>query len=101
MSARLLDYMQCLAAGGVTVVMVIHQPNPETFSKIDDVILMKPSPTGGKICYCGPVQDGVEYMKKNGFPVSAHENPADRFIDIVSKEDGNAEGTMQVCLSLG
>ena len=40
-------------------------------------------------------------MKKNGFPVSAHENPADRFIDIVSKEDGNAEGTMQVCLSLG
>jgi ABC-type multidrug transport system ATPase subunit len=86
MSCEFLDYMRHIAvATGVSVVMVIHQPNPDTFGKVDDVILMQPSPMGGRIAYCGPASRGTKYFSSLvRRPIHEWENPADRYIEILS-----------------
>jgi ABC-type multidrug transport system ATPase subunit len=87
MSCEFLDFMRHMAiATGVSVVMVIHQPNSDTFHKVDDVILMQPTDEGGRIAYCGPVSRGVTYLSSQILrTIEPYENAADRFIDILSK----------------
>jgi ABC-type multidrug transport system ATPase subunit len=87
MSSEFLEFIKNLAiATGVGVAMVIHQPNMETFRFIDDVILMQPTDDGGRIAYCGPVPRAIKYFNPMlRYPIQSTENPADRFIDLLSE----------------
>ena len=87
MSCEFLEFIKNLAiATGVAVAMVIHQPNMQTFRFIDDVILMQPTENGGKIAYCGPVPRAIKYFNPMlRHPIQSTENPADRFIDLLSE----------------
>jgi ABC-type multidrug transport system ATPase subunit len=47
----LFQLLKELAAGGLTVVAVVHQPRAEVFAATDDLIVLGP---GGSLFYGGP-----------------------------------------------
>ena len=47
---------------------------------------MQPTENGGKIAYCGPVPRAIKYFNPMlRYPIQSTENPADRFIDLLSE----------------
>eukprot|EP01119_Soliformovum_irregulare_P019516 TRINITY_DN6197_c1_g1_i1.p1 TRINITY_DN6197_c1_g1~~TRINITY_DN6197_c1_g1_i1.p1 ORF type:complete len:781 (+),score=218.38 TRINITY_DN6197_c1_g1_i1:3-2345(+) len=78
---QVANILKELAAIGMTVVTVIHQPRYEIFQSFDDVILLSP---GGHVAYIGPVNRVQEYFVSLGFQFDPRENPADVLMDIIS-----------------
>lgn len=60
---------------GRTVVATIHQPSSDIFNLFDDLILLQ----SGKVIYCGPAKDTVDYFTTLGFVCPEYCNPADFF----------------------
>jgi len=78
------DVVQCLrqiAATGITVVAVLHQPSYEIFSMTDDLLLLG---KGGRTVYMGPSKDAEPYFEKLGFVCPPRMNPSDFFMEVVS-----------------
>ena len=65
--------LKSVAALGVTVVVVIHQPRYEIFQKIDDILLLAP---GGETAYLGPQKAILPYFESLGFVPEKLSNPA-------------------------
>lgn len=59
--------LQGVAALGVTVVAVLHQPRYEIFEKFDELLLIAP---GGRTAYLGPQNEVVNYFESLGYIVS-------------------------------
>eukprot|EP00741_Cyanophora_paradoxa_P017953 tig00021036_g17336.t1 len=98
-----------LAASGLTILTVIHQPRFEIFEAFDSVALLGPSASchgefynstdwtpsvsdsvfrlkiaGGRLAYIGPPRDAVSYFESIGLPCPKLVNPADHVVDLLS-----------------
>lgn len=72
---------------GKTVVSTIHQPNTETFDEFDQLLLI----ARGKVIYHNDSIHATKYFASIGFPCPNDSNPADYFMNIMSKESIIAE----------
>lgn len=61
-----MSTLQAIAALGVTVVSIIHQPRYEIFNAFDDVVLLV---AGGNTVYYGPVKDVIGYFESHEYIV--------------------------------
>jgi hypothetical protein len=77
----LAHVLHSIAALGLTIVSVIHQPRVEIFKAFDDVLLIAP---GGRTAYFGPVDKAQAYFESLGFMFEQTANPADILMDILS-----------------
>ena len=75
--------LQRIAASGVTVALVLHQPRFEIFSSFDDLILLA---KGGSVAYAGPVTDALAHVEGCGFVCPPLVNPADFIVDVVGTD---------------
>ncbi|GAA6009317.1 hypothetical protein JCM10207_004348 [Rhodosporidiobolus poonsookiae] len=75
----------------ILVICTIHQPNFQTFSLFDRLLLLG----GGQAMYDGPVAELDTYLASIGHPVPVHVNPADHAIDLVNTEFAENEDTAQ------
>ncbi|TKA52191.1 hypothetical protein B0A53_05035 [Rhodotorula sp. CCFEE 5036] len=66
----------------VLVVCTIHQPNFDTFSLFDRLLLL----AGGQVMYDGPTATLPDYLASIDSPVPQHVNPADHAIELVNTE---------------
>ncbi|BGP16998.1 hypothetical protein JCM10213v2_005007 [Rhodosporidiobolus nylandii] len=73
---------QLARESNVLVVATIHQPNFQTFSLFDNLLLL----AAGRTMYAGTVADLDAYLSSVGFPTPKHVNPADHAIDLVNTE---------------
>lgn len=69
-----------IAALGLTVVAVVHQPRREIFELFDDCILLQP---GGVAVYAGEADGAVGHMQDLGFEYDERTNPADFLLDAL------------------
>jgi ABC-type multidrug transport system ATPase subunit len=73
--------LQKIAASGVTVVAVIHQPRVEIYELIDKLLLLG---RGGKTVYLGPAADAASYFQTLGYVPEPDDNFADFALDVLS-----------------
>lgn len=76
----------------VVVILTIHQPAQTVFDMLQDLYLLE----SGRLAYFGPIASTKQYFTQLGFSTPADVNPADFFLDLVSKPpsgQGIAEGT--------
>ena len=64
-----------------TVVMTIHQPRSDIFGLFDQFCLL----SAGRLAYFGPTAEAGPYFAAAGHSAPAEYNPADFFIDLVTK----------------
>ncbi|KAJ3109992.1 hypothetical protein HDU96_006992 [Phlyctochytrium bullatum] len=83
---KVAEILKKIAALGLTVVSVIHQPRFEIFQQFDDILLLVP---GGKTAYLGPTTNVIEYFERYGFFFDPRANPADILMDILSDKGVN------------
>eukprot|EP00164_Ancoracysta_twista_P004741 GFYU01006420.1.p1 GENE.GFYU01006420.1~~GFYU01006420.1.p1 ORF type:complete len:698 (-),score=217.27 GFYU01006420.1:165-2198(-) len=72
-----------VAKAGRSVVTTIHQPRSSIFAMFDLLCLL----SEGKLLYFGPAKDAVKYFERMDYPCPEHFNPADYFLDIISKDN--------------
>ncbi len=77
---EVMSFVHKLARQRRTVVATIHQPSPDTFALANTVVLL----SAGRLCYCGPSQDIVDYFQGLGFSAEGFSNPADFALSVVS-----------------
>ena len=70
-----------LADLGMTIIASVHQPRYNAYSLFDKVLFLAP---GGHMVYLGPPSAAASWFSICGFPLPAHENPADYFMDVIS-----------------
>ncbi|KAI9349485.1 hypothetical protein DFJ73DRAFT_659752 [Zopfochytrium polystomum] len=83
---KVAEILKQIAATGLTVVSVIHQPRYEIFQQFDDILMIAP---GGETAYLGPTAYVIEYFEKLGFYFDPRANPADILMDILSDKGVN------------
>eukprot|EP00184_Porphyridium_aerugineum_P007624 CAMPEP_0184699674 /NCGR_PEP_ID=MMETSP0313-20130426/5859_1 /TAXON_ID=2792 /ORGANISM="Porphyridium aerugineum, Strain SAG 1380-2" /LENGTH=820 /DNA_ID=CAMNT_0027158795 /DNA_START=27 /DNA_END=2489 /DNA_ORIENTATION=+ len=64
------------------IICVIHQPRASLFDLFDHLVLLS---SEGRCVYNGAVSQAVEYFKVLGAPLPLGENPADFFLDVVTR----------------
>lgn len=84
-SENIVDLLKDIANSGRTVTCTIHQPNSEMFSKFDQLMLM----AQGHMIYHSKASKAVKYFSNIGFECPETMNPADFFMNIISKEGIN------------
>jgi len=67
---------------GTLIVCVIHQPRISLFKLFDHLVLLS---SDGRCMYNGPVGRSVQYFEHLGRPLPMGENPADYFLDVVTR----------------
>ncbi|KAG9015259.1 hypothetical protein FRB95_010725 [Tulasnella sp. JGI-2019a] len=68
---------------GMIVIASIHQPNWETFSLFDKLLLLGQ----GQTMYSGPCDQLALYLERGlGHPVPQHSNPTDHALELVNTE---------------
>lgn len=70
-----------VASNRTTIIAVVHQPRYEVFNAFDDVILLG---KGGRLVYCGPRDQLLEYFSRLGFDCPDKVNPPDFIMDTLS-----------------
>ncbi|KAM7533214.1 hypothetical protein Aperf_G00000125855 [Anoplocephala perfoliata] len=83
-ASKLMRLLKRLTADGKTIIASIHQPNSSIYRQFDSVTLL----CNGRAIYHGPAADNapLNYFRDLGYKVSAHENPADFFIDLLHQD---------------
>eukprot|EP00871_Galdieria_phlegrea_P002216 jgi/Galph1/2996/GphlegSOOS_G1665.1 len=76
-----------LAKNGRTVITTIHQPRSDIFNMFDMLMLL----SEGRVVYFGPAKDAVSYFAQLGYSCPQHYNPADFFLDTISKDGRSKE----------
>jgi ABC-type multidrug transport system ATPase subunit len=84
------DNLRQIAALGLTIVSVIHQPRIEIFEKFHDVFLIAP---GGQTAYLGPIKECQPYFESHGYYFDPRVNPADVLMDILSGKGVNEKNS--------
>ncbi len=69
------------AATHVVVIMTIHQPAPMVFDLLQDLYLLE----SGRLAYFGPLSTTKQYFSSLGHSCPLNANPADFYLDMVSK----------------
>lgn len=78
----LIKLLKNIAATGVTVVAIIHQPSASTFALLDRLVLLA---KGGKMVFQGPVRDVIPVIEAgSGAKMPTRVNPADWMMDALS-----------------
>eukprot|EP01137_Pigoraptor_chileana_P003259 Opistho-2@43188 len=80
-SEECMSAMRAIAAGGINVVAVIHQPRMSIFSSIDTMLLLG---RGGRTVYNGPAESAHLYFMGLGFKMLDNVSPPDFCLDVVS-----------------
>jgi ABC-type multidrug transport system ATPase subunit len=80
-----------LAKSGRTVVTTIHQPRSDIFNMFDMLMLL----SEGRVMYFGPAKAAVDYFASIGYPCPEHYNPADFFLDIISRDGRSKEAEQE------
>ena len=84
-TVELLEYLHKYAhTGGLSISLVIHQPRVECLQYLDNVVLLKPTPDGGRAVYIGNMQDAIQHLSDVGLPCPPGVNPTDYFLDVMS-----------------
>lgn len=92
-SMAVCSALRDMAAVGITVISVIHQPRYEIFNMFHKVLLLA---KGGKLVYYGPPQDALSYFETVlGITCPQHVNPPDFMMDVISG-DGTQSGGLTV-----
>ena len=89
-----LAVMECiknLANHGRMVVTVIHQPRSSIFQLFDQLLLL----CDGNDVFFGDAKDGLKYFSDAGYPCKLRFNPADHFLDILSRDTRSDSGLEQ------
>lgn len=84
-SFQALAVMECiksLADHGRMVITVIHQPRSSIFGLFDQLLLL----ADGNDIYFGDAANAVGYFDKAGYPCPESFNPADFFLDVLSRD---------------
>ncbi|GAA5882560.1 hypothetical protein JCM16303_002042 [Sporobolomyces ruberrimus] len=82
-SREVVTFLRYLAHElNMLVICTIHQPNFETFSLFDNLLLL----AGGKTMYNGPVPEVDAYLSWTGSPTPKFVNPADHIVQLVNTE---------------
>jgi len=92
-SLQIINSLKKMTQLGVTIIMVIHQPQYALFTLFDDVLLLA---KGGRTVYSGRSVDAVTWFESIGFTIPVRANPADWFMDVLSGvvvRDGAGGGT--------
>eukprot|EP01128_Nolandella_sp_AFSM9_P012538 TRINITY_DN9377_c0_g1_i1.p1 TRINITY_DN9377_c0_g1~~TRINITY_DN9377_c0_g1_i1.p1 ORF type:complete len:948 (+),score=159.26 TRINITY_DN9377_c0_g1_i1:34-2844(+) len=80
-AVEVLQVLQKLAATGLTIVAVIHQPRYEIFELIDELALLG---FNGSAVYMGPRKHIGAHFASLGFSCPQRINPADFYLDVIS-----------------
>ncbi|GAA5947430.1 hypothetical protein JCM3765_001675 [Sporobolomyces pararoseus] len=82
-SREVVTFLRYLAKElNMLVIATIHQPNFETFSLFDNLVLL----AGGYTMYNGPVAELDAYLSWTGSPTPKFCNPADHCVQLVNTE---------------
>lgn len=72
-AASLVDILHSLAEEGHTILATLHQPSSDMFRQFDDLVLL----ASGRIIYCGPANEAVDYFASLGHKCPPQMNPAE------------------------
>jgi ABC-type multidrug transport system ATPase subunit len=87
-SLKIAESLSEMAAEGMLIVAIIHQPRFSLFEKFDNVLLLGE----GSTVYFGPSKEALNYFEKYlNIPCPVHENPADFFLDSITENAKLAE----------
>lgn len=77
---ELCGTLQSLARDGTTVCVVLQQPRPEIFARVDHLVLMQ----AGSIVFEGLSADAAPYLRGLGFAQSPDTSDADFCVDVLN-----------------
>ncbi|KAL8505058.1 hypothetical protein ACS0TY_016317 [Phlomoides rotata] len=81
---QIVNYMRQIAhINGLTMIISLLQPPPETYNLFDDVILL----SEGEIVYQGPKEHVIEFFEYMGFKCPERKGVADFLQEVTSKKD--------------
>nr|QFR37220.1 ABC transporter [Cyberlindnera americana] len=80
-ASTILEILQKLADEGKTIIMTIHQPRSDLFTKFGQVLLLS---KGGCVGYNGPQSEIARYFGDLGYPCPRLTNSADHILDLIS-----------------
>uniref|UniRef100_A0A5K3EY94 ABC transporter domain-containing protein n=1 Tax=Mesocestoides corti TaxID=53468 RepID=A0A5K3EY94_MESCO len=83
-ASKLMKLLKSLSAEGKTIIASIHQPNSSIYKLFDSLTLL----CNGYAIYNGPIANDapINFFRGLGYKVSARENPADFFIDLLYQD---------------
>lgn len=79
-AASVMRLLKALARVGLSVVVIIHQPRPEIFDLLDDLVLLG----NGAVIYQGAARQVDDFFATQGFHFPQESNPADVLTDIIT-----------------
>lgn len=75
-AAKIVRLLNAQAKLGKTIIATIHQPNSETFTSFDRLLLLME----GHTIYQGRATESVDYFTSIGYQCPRYANPADYFL---------------------
>uniref|UniRef100_A0A0R3RI40 ABC transporter domain-containing protein n=1 Tax=Elaeophora elaphi TaxID=1147741 RepID=A0A0R3RI40_9BILA len=88
MAYHIVKVLERMASeNGKTIICTIHQPASDTFEMFDRVIFL----ANGKIAFLGSPSEALLFYGDIGYPIPAHTNPADFFIQTLAIVPGEEE----------
>jgi ABC-type multidrug transport system ATPase subunit len=87
-----VNIMKEMSLCGQTVISTIHQPNSDIFNGLDRLLLI----ANGKIIYFNDSKKAVNYFTSIGNPCPDLTNPADFFMQMMSRESLDKGGETTV-----
>jgi ABC-type multidrug transport system ATPase subunit len=82
----LMNVLQDLAQGGMTILACIHQPSSRLFQSFDKLLLL----SEGRQMYFGSPSDASSHFALHGFQCPEQYNPADYIMDVVTKPEARS-----------
>ncbi|KJE94832.1 multidrug resistance protein [Capsaspora owczarzaki ATCC 30864] len=73
--------LQTIAASGINVIAVIHQPRVEIFNMFHSIMLLA---KGGMVAYHGPTAGALGYFHEIGFAAVGNTSAPDYLMDVLS-----------------
>eukprot|EP01055_Gregarina_sp_Pseudo9_P005293 Gregarina_sp_Pseudo_9__5292@NODE_611_length_2492_cov_31_114961_g577_i0_p1_GENE_NODE_611_length_2492_cov_31_114961_g577_i0NODE_611_length_2492_cov_31_114961_g577_i0_p1_ORF_typecomplete_len676_score126_56ABC2_membrane/PF01061_24/1_9e34ABC_tran/PF00005_27/1_2e29AAA_21/PF13304_6/2e07SMC_N/PF02463_19/6_9SMC_N/PF02463_19/9_1e05AAA_15/PF13175_6/0_00026ABC2_membrane_3/PF12698_7/1e03ABC2_membrane_3/PF12698_7/4_5e05RsgA_GTPase/PF03193_16/9_5e05AAA_29/PF13555_6/0_00024Rad17/PF03215_15/0_002T2SSE/PF00437_20 len=80
-----------LAKQGKTIIATIHQPRPQIFEMLDNLLLL----AEGQVIYHGPARDVSSYLATVGHPVPTGYSTSDFLLDLLTPNEKKSELTAQ------
>lgn len=93
-SFQALAVMECiksLADHGRMIITVIHQPRSSIFNLFDQLLLL----SDGNDIFFGEANKAVGFFETAGYPCPESFNPADFFLDVLSRDTRSEEALVQ------
>lgn len=95
-TVELLQYLHKYASTGLNISLVIHQPRFECLEYLDNTVLLKPTPEGGRAVFVGNMQEAVKHFASVGLPCPDRVNPTDFFLDVMSDKSARTTGGLTI-----